>query len=352
MTSAPRHAPSRTAAGTGGLRLRRLLGSSLAGAFVVASCALAGTAGAFGGMIAIGQSEANGKGMVDVPFSAEAELQTSEHKLNTRIRYKPGKVRDDIVLSGQKMAFIQRFDLDKSWMLMPQGMYMEFDPDELRQQGSDQVQQFELVKREVVGQETVNGEQTTKYKVVYDTSDGRYGGFTWFTEDDIAVKSLMAKQGGGEESRIRFEMTSLVRGEQDDAVFDLPADATKFDMGAMMGGMGSMGDSPTVKLPRVLGIECVGSVASDPSGELAAGQRVAAMMGGMGSMGTMGGAGGMPSGAASPSGASGSSKKKDDPNVAEQMGDAAREGAEDAAVEESKQAGREAVKRALGGLFD
>lgn len=42
------------------------------------------------------------------------------------------------------------------------------------------------------------------------------------------------------------------------------------------------GDSPTVKLPRVLGIECVGTVVSDPSGALVAGQRVAAMMGGMG----------------------------------------------------------------------
>lgn len=43
-----------------------------------------------------------------------------------------------------------------------------------------------------------------------------------------------------------------------------------------------IGESPTVKLPRVLGIECVGTVVEDPNGELAPGQRVAAMMGGMG----------------------------------------------------------------------
>lgn len=43
-----------------------------------------------------------------------------------------------------------------------------------------------------------------------------------------------------------------------------------------------IGESPSVKLPRVLGIECVGTVVSDPSGEIAVGQRVAAMMGGMG----------------------------------------------------------------------
>lgn len=43
-----------------------------------------------------------------------------------------------------------------------------------------------------------------------------------------------------------------------------------------------IGESPSVTLPRVLGIECVGTVVRDPSGVLAAGQRVAAMMGGMG----------------------------------------------------------------------
>ncbi|MFN0064288.1 MAG: zinc-binding alcohol dehydrogenase family protein [Myxococcaceae bacterium] len=43
-----------------------------------------------------------------------------------------------------------------------------------------------------------------------------------------------------------------------------------------------IGESPTVKLPRVLGIECVGTVVHDSRGELAVGQRVAAMMGGMG----------------------------------------------------------------------
>jgi len=42
------------------------------------------------------------------------------------------------------------------------------------------------------------------------------------------------------------------------------------------------GLSPSVKFPRVLGIECVGIVAADPSGEFRVGQQVAAFMGGMG----------------------------------------------------------------------
>lgn len=42
------------------------------------------------------------------------------------------------------------------------------------------------------------------------------------------------------------------------------------------------GLSPTVQFPRVLGIECVGEVVAAPGSDLKEGQRVAAMMGGMG----------------------------------------------------------------------
>ena len=42
------------------------------------------------------------------------------------------------------------------------------------------------------------------------------------------------------------------------------------------------GDSPGVQFPRIQGIECVGEVENDPSGELSTGQKVAAVMGDMG----------------------------------------------------------------------
>ncbi|QKZ13417.1 zinc-binding alcohol dehydrogenase family protein [Spirosoma sp. KUDC1026] len=42
------------------------------------------------------------------------------------------------------------------------------------------------------------------------------------------------------------------------------------------------GYSPNVIFPRVLGIECVGEVETDPSGQYATGQQVLALMGGMG----------------------------------------------------------------------
>lgn len=44
------------------------------------------------------------------------------------------------------------------------------------------------------------------------------------------------------------------------------------------------GDSPNVRFPRIQGIECVGILETDPSGSYKSGQKVAAMMGGMGRM--------------------------------------------------------------------
>ena len=42
------------------------------------------------------------------------------------------------------------------------------------------------------------------------------------------------------------------------------------------------GESPSVQFPRVLGIECAGEVVAAPGSNLPAGQRIVAMMGGMG----------------------------------------------------------------------
>lgn len=42
------------------------------------------------------------------------------------------------------------------------------------------------------------------------------------------------------------------------------------------------GYSPNITFPRILGIECVGEIVNDPSGEFRKGQKVAAVMGEMG----------------------------------------------------------------------
>jgi hypothetical protein len=161
--------------------------------------AITASAHGFVGQIAVGLGEVEERGRVEVSFSGTATFETEEMTTEALVYYEPGKVRDEIDMQGQKMVVIRRFDLNKFWMLMGHGMYMEVSPDE--QDGKSR--EYKLVSREKVGRETVNGMETTKYKSIYETSDGKFGGFTWFTDDNIAVKAFIVHQSKGEKQRMK-----------------------------------------------------------------------------------------------------------------------------------------------------
>jgi hypothetical protein len=199
---------------------------------VVIICFMYGlSANAFVGQIAVGLGQMNQIGQIDTAFAADAKVETEDMNANTKIFYKPGKLRDEMNMGGQEMVMIRRFDLNKLWMIMGQGMYMDVDPEG----GSDQAQQYKLIEREVIGPETVNGMQTTKYKSVYESKDGKFGGFTWFTEDNIAVKAFMIQETKGEKQRIKFEITDLRRGAQPDSMFEIPAGYQQLNTGGFAG---------------------------------------------------------------------------------------------------------------------
>jgi hypothetical protein len=198
---------------------------------------------AFVGGIAVSLGRATNTEGAEVPaFSADATMETEEHQLTSQVYYKPGMVRDVTDAGGMEMVTIQRYDLGKVWVLMGQGMYMETDIGE-----AEQAPEYKLVERSVVGTETIDGLETTKYKTIYEGPDGRFGGFTWFTKDNIAVKGFMVSETKGEKHRIKWTLTNVQLGDQPDALFELPAGAKPMgSMGGlmnMMGGMGGMGGS-------------------------------------------------------------------------------------------------------------
>lgn len=219
-----------------------MIRTSIRQVFLVGSLlVMAASAQGFVGQIAVGLGEVEERGRIDVSFSGTATFETEEMTTDATVYYKPGKVRDEINMQGQDMVVIRRFDLNKFWMLIGHGMYMEVSPDETEEKTRD----YTLVSREKIGRETVNGMETTKYKSIYETSDGKFGGFTWFTDDNIAVKAFMVHESKGEKQRMKFEFKSLQRGSQDDALFELPAGAKPFSMGNMMSGFGQMSGQNT-----------------------------------------------------------------------------------------------------------
>lgn len=197
------------------------------------------TAQAFVGTIVVALGRAADADPIKVEFSADAQVETEENKLNTKVFFKHDKLRDELQMGGQKMVTIQRFDLDKSWVLLGQGMYMENRLGE-----SQQAPEYKLIEKSVVGEEVVNGMQTTKYKTVYEGPRGKFGGFTWLNADNIAVKGFMLSEENGQKQRIMFELRNIQVGTQDDALFEVPAGSRKLDMGGFGGMIPGMSRPP------------------------------------------------------------------------------------------------------------
>jgi len=130
------------------------------------------------------------------------------------------------------------------WQVMPGSMYMESplkeDPNDL--QAMD-------IQQTVVGEETINGIKTTKYKMLGTTKDGKkWGGFAWITKDGIMVKADMLLKEGNEKRRMAIELKNLKIGKQNPQLFEVPPGYTKNDMGAFMGqGRPGQGDAPMDK---------------------------------------------------------------------------------------------------------
>ena len=119
---------------------------------------------AFVGGIAVSIGRAtNVEGAEIPPFSADAQIETEENQLTSRVYYQPGMVRDESNMGGMQMVTIQRYDQSKVWVLMSPTMYMESAIGQ-----SEQAPEYKLIERSVEGTETVNGMQTTKYKTVYE----------------------------------------------------------------------------------------------------------------------------------------------------------------------------------------
>jgi hypothetical protein len=188
------------------------------------------------------------------PFSADAQIETEEHQITSQVYYQPGMVRDSMDMGGMEMVTIQRYDQGKVWVLMGQGMYME---KEIGQ--AEQAPEYKLIERTFEGTEMVDGVETKKYKTIYEGPDGRFGGLTWFTDDNIAIKGFIVSESNGEKQRLKWTMTNVQRGDQPDALFELPAGAKPMTgLGGlmnMMGGMTGMGGSTPASAPDPNGAE-------------------------------------------------------------------------------------------------
>jgi hypothetical protein len=189
-------------------------------------------------------------GSTDVSYSADFTMETADGAFSGKLNVAPGKERrEDFVAGGDTMISIRRDDLGKTWILMPsERIYMEMgamgagdetgagsrapSPEEYETQMTDE------------GREEVNGVMTNKSKVIMTGKDGsKMGGFWWMTDDGILVKMDVIALADGEKMRMKRELTNIVVGPQEDALFEIPEgySSMMMGMGAQMLGIPDMG---------------------------------------------------------------------------------------------------------------
>ncbi|HKJ23896.1 MAG TPA: hypothetical protein VKB65_03680 [Myxococcota bacterium] len=155
-------------------------------------------------------------------YMAHTVMEADGARLTGRVWASGEKERRELAVSGRTHDVILRRDLGVAWILMPeQRMYLEQPLGE-----HDRMASGDLV-REAVGKESVNGVETTRYRIHGTAGDGRpFEGTMWMTEQDIPVRVVT---GEGPE-RVRIELEGLSLGFVAPGRFEIPRGWSRFEL--------------------------------------------------------------------------------------------------------------------------
>ena len=155
-----------------------------------------------------------------VEYSADRVVETEAGTFSGKVYSAKDKERAETSMQGMQSVMILRREQQLGYMLMPaQKMYQQLDFAKAQQQsGAAPDSEVEITQ---VGSETIEGFDTTKYKMIM--RDGSAGGFIWITGEGIAVKMDMLNKSDGKKTRITMTLTNLQIGAQDPQLFEVPA---------------------------------------------------------------------------------------------------------------------------------
>ena len=137
-----------------------------------------------------------------------------------RLFHDRGKERWEMSMEGMTQVMIMRPDIQKMFMVMPQ-MNMAMEMPLAAGNKIPTPDSYAGIEPEIVGQEVIAGEQTTKYKVEGNEGAGPYTVFFWMTADGITMRT----EGSSSEGSFAMHLEGLQRGDQSADLFEVPAGA-------------------------------------------------------------------------------------------------------------------------------
>ncbi len=153
-------------------------------------------------------------------FSATIIMKNDGNTSNANLFYTPKKQRMEMRDPGsdEKSVIISRLDKEVVWMLMTsEEMYMEMSLDNEKQNPLIQ-EPGNIIKRERIGKDTVDGHPTIKEKVTFRKDDGKKDSIYSWTATDLGW-AVKAEALDGSWS---YTFKDIKKGRQDPELFEVP----------------------------------------------------------------------------------------------------------------------------------
>jgi len=174
-----------------------------------------------------------------VEYSGTRVMDTAQGRMEQKLYWTPEKVRTETDFQGMKVTNIVRQDLGVMWMANPSmPTCLEQSLDEIDDDpglGHSDAVNAENVEYTELGEETIDGIQTTHYEVI-SRDDGKiHRAQFWVTADNIPLK--MVVEPSADDVAVTMTLEDLQLGPIDPDLFNSPGQCMRLPAMPGMPGM-------------------------------------------------------------------------------------------------------------------
>jgi hypothetical protein len=175
--------------------------------------------------------DAGAGGLLDlsVSYTADSVIGAGAKARAGHLWRTPQALRHEWIEAGQKRTVIVRLDRGLAWTLLPgTNIALETTLDGLGPVPIAALADGSRLRQTAVGQETIEGIRTTKYRV--STAPGepnRFDGNVWSSAEGIVMKIEGTGEANGRQGNIDLAFHNVRIGRFDPGLFELPANAQR-----------------------------------------------------------------------------------------------------------------------------
>jgi hypothetical protein len=167
-----------------------------------------------------------------VSFSADRSVTVGDRTFAGKLYAVPGRQRHELVVDGIQQVVILHAAEAKGWLVVPGiNSYVEFGFAPVEEELRD-----ESLLATRLGEETIDGRTTTKYRVEHTVRSGALvDGYLWLTREGIPMRldGMYTPGSGGKATPVRMELSHLRLGPQEPTLFSVPPNMMKLPAGGL-----------------------------------------------------------------------------------------------------------------------